>query len=429
MTRDDRLDVWRGLCLVDVVLVHLAFSGLGFPGPLDQAIKHYTRFAAGGFVFLAGLTVGVVFWPAVLRGAEARWRVYERLWRRATLLVLVELGASLAFRLLDPMRWFPVDPDTPLTDAVLGILLFRRPGVMGGILVLYALILGTLPAVFELRRRAGDLAVVALSLGLYAVAWGTGGLRWPRGEFPVVYWQPVFLAGLIAAQAWGWMRAGSRRRAVAWAVAATGAFAAMFVLHHGPSFGVVTPARLVPLNFDKNPLQPGALLWYLAVVQLVLAWTHLAWDGLVAGTQASRWLALLGRHSLLFYTAHVFTEIPIMEFVWQAWPPALLRLALAGADLAALTALCAATEAGVFTLAPAGLRLVRRGAVLAVAASLAMVVVSHAPIPEVAMTGVDDADTIGDVREPASEIDVSTDDATPADEAAPPDVEPDVTLG
>jgi hypothetical protein len=79
VSRDDRLDVWRGLCLVEAVLVHLAFNGLGFPGPLGEAIKQYTRFAAGGFVFLAGLTIGVVFRPAALPGAAARRRVYERL--------------------------------------------------------------------------------------------------------------------------------------------------------------------------------------------------------------------------------------------------------------------------------------------------------------------------------------------------------------
>jgi hypothetical protein len=155
----------------------------------------------------------------------------------------------------------------------------------------------------------------------------------------------------------------------------------------------------------------------------------MAWDRLVAGTQASRWLALLGRHSLLFYTAHVFTEIPIMEFVWQAWPPAALRMGLTGVDLAALTALYAAAETGILALAAPWPRLARGGAVLAVAASLAMLVVGHAPIPDVAMTVVDDADTIGDALEPASEVDVSADvDAAPADEPATPDVEPDVTL-
>jgi hypothetical protein len=108
--------------------------------------------------------------------------VYERLWRRAALPVTVEVVASIAFRFIDPIRWFPTDPDTPLTDALLGIVLLQRPGVMGGILVLCAIILGALRAVFELRRHAGDLSLVALSLGLYLVACATGPLRWPPGE-------------------------------------------------------------------------------------------------------------------------------------------------------------------------------------------------------------------------------------------------------
>ena len=67
---------------------------------------------------------------------------------------------------------------------------------------------------------------------------------------------------------------------------------------------------------------------------------------------------------------------------------------------------------------------------LAVAGSLATLVVTQAPIPEVEMTGVGDADTIGDAFEPVSEVVISDDvDAAPADEPAAPDVEPDVTLG
>jgi hypothetical protein len=424
--RDDRLDVWRGLCLVDVVLVHLAFAGLGFPGPLDETIKQYTRFAAGGFVFLAGLTIGVVFWPNVLRSAAARRGVYERLWRRAIVLIAVEIGASVAFRLLDPIRWFPSDPDTSLAEGLLGIVLFHRSGVMGGILILYAILLSALPAVFELRRRAGDAAVVALSLGLYAVAWGSGGLLWPRGEFPVAYWQPVFLAGLLAARAWDRVRIRDRRWAIAWVATATVAFAGVFVLHHGPTFGIVAPARLVQLAFEKNPLQPGAVLWYLTIVQLVLAWTHLGWDRVLSGTRCSAWLALLGRHSLLFYTAHVFTEIPIMEFLWQAWPPALVRVALAGADLAALTALCSAVEHGLPSLVTQRPRVVRAGAMLAVATSLAAVVVTDNPIRPLEMTVVDDADTIGDFIGPVSDPDMSYEFEDGPDLQS---AEPEVTLG
>ncbi|HEV7734373.1 MAG TPA: OpgC domain-containing protein [Candidatus Binatia bacterium] len=343
--RDDRLDVWRGLCLIDVVLVHLAFNGLGFPGPLDEAIKHWTRFAAGGFVFLAGLTVAVAFGPAIARSVEARHRTYQRLWRRAGQLVLIELAASIVYRMLDPLRWFPSDPDTPLTDALVNLVLLRRPGVMGGILVLYAILLAAVPLLYEVRRRAGDWPVALASIGLYVAAVATGGaLAWPDGEFHVAYWQPIFVAGLLSTRGFDWLRGRSERGLVAWALTATGAFAIVFLLQNGPSMGIEAPARLLPLGFDKKPLQPGALLWYLAIVQVVFAWTLLAWERVLRDSQASAWLALLGRHSLLFYVAHVFTEIPVMELVWNAWPPAGVRLALTIADLGVLMTLCAAAE-------------------------------------------------------------------------------------
>jgi hypothetical protein len=55
-------------------------------------------------------------------------------------------------------------------------------------------------------------------------------------------------------------------------------------------------------------------------------------------------ITLLGRHSLLVYTAHVFTEVPVLEYAWGVWPPAMVRVALAVADLAALALLCVAVE-------------------------------------------------------------------------------------
>jgi hypothetical protein len=401
MQRDDRLDVWRGLCLVDVVLVHLAFNGLGFPGPLDDAIKHWTRFAAGGFVFLAGLTVAVAFGPAVARSAETRARTYRRLWRRAGQLMLIEIAASVAYRLLDPFRWFPSDPHTAPLDAAIDLVLLRRPGVMGGILVLYAILLAVMPLLFEVRRRAGDWPLVGLSLALYAVATATGGaLAWPDGEFHVVYWQPLFVTGLLAARGLTWLDTHGERGRLAWAVAATAAFAAIFVLHHGP--------QLLPLGFDKKPLQPGALLWYLAAVQVVVAWTLVGWDRLLAGSQTSAWLALLGRHSLLFYVAHVFTEIPVMELVWNAWPPAGVRLALAAADLGVLAALCAAADGRIALPAVAAPRLLRGAATTALAATCAVVLWTVVP---------ETAPTFTDLEEPVTIERLDPDDEPPDDDA------------
>lgn len=395
MQRDDRLDVWRGLCLVDVVLVHLAFNGLGFPGALDDTIKHWTRFAAGGFVFLAGLTVAVAFGPAVASHPETRLRAYRRLWRRAGQLMLIEIVASVAYRLLDPFRTFPSDPHTAPLDAAIDLVLLRQPGVMGGILVLYAILLGVMPLLFEIRRRAGDWPLAALSLAIYAAATATdGALAWPDGEFQLVYWQPLFVAGLLSAHGLAWLDRHGERSRLAWAVGVTLAFAAIFVLHHGPAFGVSAPAQLLPLGFDKKPLQPGALLWYLAAVQVVFAWTLVGWERTLAGSPASAWLALLGRHSLLFYVAHVFTEIPVMELVWSAWPSDGVRLALAAADLGVLAALCAAADGRFALPALAAPRLLRAATATGLAAACAVVLWTVVPEPAPTFTDLEEPVTI-----------------------------------
>jgi hypothetical protein len=345
--RDARLDVWRGLCLVDVVLVHLAYNQLGFPEPLDALIKHYTRFAAGGFVFLAGLTIATVFVPRYQRSAAERRRVCRWLWRRAAVLVLVDLCASAAYHALDAVRSFPASGDVPLAQAVREVLFLQRPGVTGGILTLYALLLAAMPAALALHRRAGAWALAAASAALYGVALAAAPLlHWPAHNFPVAYWQPLFIAGFLWRDALAWLDRGARARRIGWVAAATVAFAIVALAQYGPELGIDHVARVLPVSFDKTPLQPGQLLWYLTIVQLLLATVLLPWRAFPAGAWAVAWLALLGRHSLLVYTAHVFTEALVLEHVWSVWPPVAVRLGLAAADLVALGLLCKLAENG-----------------------------------------------------------------------------------
>ena len=80
--RDDRLDFWRALCLIDMVLVHLVYvAGVNF-GIIQRSIGEYTRFAAGGFVFVAGMSIGAIFLPRTFAD-KGRRKVYFSLWRRA----------------------------------------------------------------------------------------------------------------------------------------------------------------------------------------------------------------------------------------------------------------------------------------------------------------------------------------------------------
>ena len=52
-----------GLCLVDMVLVHLVYEGVRMGRFSARCWGNTLRFAAGGFIFLAGLGISYIFLP------------------------------------------------------------------------------------------------------------------------------------------------------------------------------------------------------------------------------------------------------------------------------------------------------------------------------------------------------------------------------
>jgi len=345
-SREGDLDLWRGLCLANVVLVHLAYNGIGFPEPLDAAIKHYTRFAAGGFVFLAGLSIAVIFGRRIDGTSAQRHDVYRWCLRRGLMLLVVDTCAAAVFRILDLVRAFPSDVDSPLATALSELFALQRAGITGGILQFYAVMFAVWPVVFELRRRAGRLAVLVASLSLYAAAVTFAGVfLWPPFEFPVAYWQVLFTLGFVSDQLYRRRATSGLALHLAWLALALGAYAVVLLDLHGPEFGVLAVNEWSPLDYAKTPLQPGAALWYLATINVVLSLSSL-FLSLGVGSKSTGLLQLLGRHSLAVYVAHVFTEALAMEYVWSVWPPAPVRVAVALLDIAALVGLCWVFESG-----------------------------------------------------------------------------------
>ncbi len=343
--RDRRLDVWRGLCLIDVVLVHLAFNEIGFPEPLDSLIKQYTRFAAGGFVFLAGWTVATVFGSVAQRPLALRWPAYRKLWKRALVLFLVDGAAAGVYQALNFVRPHPDDPVSSPLRALIDVLALQRPGVTGGILVFYAMMLALVPAVLEARRRWGDAVLAFGSLAIYAAAVRSGDrLLTPGFDFPIAFWQAPFFAGFLFAGWAPWIVDRGFARRQAWAAISTALFAAVFVAAHGGDLDLPLRAEGFSALFAKTPLMPGALLWYLAAIQVVLAWSTLAWRPIFATSILSDAIALLGRNSLLVYVAHVFTEIPVLEWVWTSDPSSTARVIAAAIDVGSLALLALAVE-------------------------------------------------------------------------------------
>jgi hypothetical protein len=294
--RDFRLDFWRGLCLVDMVLVHLVYEGVRMGRVLTPVLGEFTRFAAGGFIFLAGLGVSYIFLPKAVDETK-RWETYQTLWRRSLYLLFVHYAASLSFILIYPLRDFAGTYPRPL-EYVKQVLLFREGS---DLLIFYVIMVAISPALLEVIRRGYGWVVALASLGLFAAGeYQPYALSLPiQQNFMVILWQMIFVMGTLAGAALPRWDALSVRCKLAWAAGACG----MLALIETAEF--TTLGWHVGLTFEKAPLSWGEAARYLSMIVAIMMLTDLSWRW-IAGSNIAGFLTRLGRRSLAVYVAHVW---------------------------------------------------------------------------------------------------------------------------
>lgn len=339
--RDSLIDLWRGLALVDMVWVHLAYT-IGLNPSLVLWIGEYTRFAAGAFVLIAGISVARVFGPKLVGSPELVRATRWRLLRRALLLALLDRLVAVGYVLIAQFRLAP--PTAPASDHnILALLCFDDPGVTGGLLFLYALLLVATPLLDVAWRRFGGVVLVAASLGVFALAHAPDGgvAHWP---FPVLHWQPLFVIGYALSRPLArWHESGGRVSAP-WLLMSTAAFVFVFLVRNPAALGFPLSLPLGDLAFVKVPLSPAEMIWYLAASGFWFAWSAWLWNQAAGQGWSCNWLRRLGRQSLLVYVAHLLIEPPILELVTLVAPPLLVRTALLPLTVVLLVTVAVAGE-------------------------------------------------------------------------------------
>ncbi len=350
--RDPLLDLWRGIALVDMAWVHLALYPIGMPAAFATWMGELTRFAAGSFVLISGMTVALVFGPKLAGSAAEASAARHRLMRRAAMLACVDRIAAVAYVLIERFRVIPPGV-TPTHSNLSDLALFGEPGVTGGLLVLYAVLLVATPLLDASRRRFGGGAVLAASLGLYGIAYasapGPHHAVWP---FPVAMWQLLFVLGYVVSPGLDRLRNLGGGVALWWKCVVSCAFAAVFLARNGTSLGLPVPSMLAGWQFGKVPLSPGELAWYVLASAFVLTWSAWAWEGAAWTRSGLAWLCRLGRKSLLVYVAHLFIQIPVLELLTLVDPSPLWRATMLPLTAVILLGVAAAGEQLDVALAP-----------------------------------------------------------------------------
>jgi hypothetical protein len=311
-----------------MVLVHLYYENVQF-GAIGPWLGEYTRFAAGGFVFVSGLAIGAIFLPKTFE-PQRRWETYLRLWQRSL--------RVLGWQYLVAMAWVPLDvylgSHAPV-DSVPQLLwnIFRlREG--GDLLPLYVVLIGVSPLLLACcRSRRGKTLLALASIGIfifgrlhpYAVAID------PQGKFPPLLWQLVFIAGILGGSVLKQYDQLARRTKLAIAASLWIAFGLLFWCEYWLILGF--PRCPVSLVFTKTPLTTGELLRYLTLVGSLLITTDLAWRWIWHSAAVS-FAATLGRSTLQVYVAHTFL-IEFSRFLaekyasWGAWQILFIPMCLA----------------------------------------------------------------------------------------------------
>lgn len=336
-SRDDRIDVLRGLVILAILVDHLPVPSL-YRVLTVEAVGPVT--GAEAFVLLSGVVLGLT---SRTRLEALGWRAARtRLLVRARTLYLAALVANVLVFLLSRVpgahpdsltTW--TDPATrepfslygqhpALPDLALGLLTLTYGPAQINVLGLYVALLLLAPAALALLARRRWLPLLALSWALLLLhgAWPARLLPFQsEGPFPLMAWQALFVHGLVL----GWHRrelgafAGTRAgRAVLGAATLVALLGCLLALNN-PWVEVPLHARLhlVPEPvyrwlyghlFERANLGVGRLVDTLALFA-TLYWLLTRATG--ARRALTPVLAPLGRATLYVFLVH-------LVFVWIA---------------------------------------------------------------------------------------------------------------
>ncbi len=293
--RDLSVDELRGYALIAMIATHAAGSTvlyrLAHPtGPIT---------AAALFIFMTGHVAGLKVARSLAEGKVRDLRVsfFQRglkLWMIHVALFALFAGVQAMTGRIDVLT--PL-PSTPLRSALLALSLRWQP-MYFDILPLYVMLLVSMPVFLEFLRRGR----VALLVGCSALLWGLAQVYTAPGQsFALPAWQLVFVLGLASGVKRSWFLERWRGLVIGSGVVLVGTAVWSFLLSGSGQ----------QLMFAKENMAPGRLVHCIAFLVLGRALLlELRRRELLIGARGV--LSLLGRNSLLVFSAHLVLLLPLI---------------------------------------------------------------------------------------------------------------------
>jgi hypothetical protein len=361
--RDLRIDLLRGFCVFAMVVDHI--GGESFLYALTGGNRWLVS-AAEGFVFLSGLTMGLVYREKIRR-AGLRAAAQSALQRAGTLYLLTVV-LTLIFTALARLTNLSLWTDRALAsgelpELVIGALTLHYTFHGTDILALYTILVAAAPLLFYLLDERRTTWVMAGSWLMwvgyqlfpeqFAFPWSIRNSNY----FPLAAWQVLFVGGMVI----GWHRklvselVKERMRLLRQAPVVLSLVSPTLAMG---SVGWIDRGQLAASGFDpmvglfaKPNLGPGRLLLFLAMFLATYLLLTVAWRPI---ERATGWLLLpLGQTTLYGYTMQLFMVVVIYNLMLLDFEAAQATLRNTLVQAAAIALLLAMVKAKfLFRLVP-----------------------------------------------------------------------------
>lgn len=258
--RETGLDFIRAMCLISMVLAHLA--GGSFLTKFTHAALWFD--GAMGFVLLSGLVTAMV--QRRVSGDSDRWLGIRKLLRRAALVYACHIALCVISLAVNGTSGIPAG------QLVLPVLLLRANPKEASILSIYVIFLVIAVFVVLLLRRRLEWVVITASVVLAIVGMLAPEFfalpKFPNapGQFSWACWQLLFVIGMVLGWHWPRVREVVRQR---WFIAAAIGFTVVIVAFArlgAPTLRNGFWRDVVAVAFDERALGFGCIALALAIV-------------------------------------------------------------------------------------------------------------------------------------------------------------------
>jgi len=290
----------RGLCLLDMILVHLIIF---IPEVFFESFVEMTNFAAEGFFILSGIMIGLIYYPRFLKDKK---KVSGVMVKRAFQLLGVHLGSIFFFGILYHfLSLIRIDSIETFIGIGVRVLSFEKVYHLTNILYLFFLFFLLVPIIMSLFERNGWKTVFFGSLFIFIFS-----MIFPHHlfisypSFPILTWQFVFISGFLLGRSYeSWKDKFIPKK---YFIPIVLVFIPLFALRFQQFLGF----EYYPIFFDeffkKFPMRPGLAIYVSILLLLVFQLTSKFWD--VIPKWKKEFISTIGKYSLVGFLTHMILD-------------------------------------------------------------------------------------------------------------------------